>query len=136
MNTRTMVAALLGIIGGLTMGCLGMYLFLIQPFTTTWTHSGYNSAVAEAKLAAAELQLLRDGDTPKLIATLEGVLDAHLLNVAALEEAEPTLRDHQAEEAVSSVRQYRLRYPSAGGKDIQDKVMRVLQPKIHAPAAH
>ena len=59
-RTRTVVAALLGALAGLAVGCLGMYYLLIQPFLVAWSQSGYSSAVAEAKLTAIELRLLRE----------------------------------------------------------------------------
>ena len=135
-RTRTVVAVSLGAIAGFALGALCMYLFLIQPFIVTYARSGYSSAVAEAKQTATELRLLREGDTSKLAAILEAVLDTHILNTNALEETNPSWRDRQAEEAISSVREYRLRYPSqVTDKAFRDKVANALKPKSNPAAA-
>jgi len=136
MNPRTRIAAamILGTLAGVVLGCAGMYFFFLQPFAMTWTHSGYNSEVSAARLTALELQLLREGETPKLLNTLEGELDGHLVGAGLLEESEPKLRDHQAEEAISAVRQYRAKYPATyppgtDGATVQKRVHSVLERK-------
>ena len=96
----------------------------------------YVSAIAQARLLAVELQLVRDGETGKLVDILESSLDAHLIDAANIEAADQTYRDKDAERQLQSVRQYRAKYPLVHtDRDIQDKIARMLTPRIALPSS-
>ena len=89
-KTQVVIFSSVGVLIGGIVGVVCAYFFVLRPVSALTAQSMYVSAIAQARLLAVELQLVRDGETGKLVDILGSSLDAQLIDAANIEAADQT----------------------------------------------
>lgn len=110
---KALAAVLVSITIGVIVGITGMYLLILRPIVQTSAHSLYNERLQEARIAAMELTLLREGSYERLAGMLDTSLATGLTGASKFTGLGAEFCDGQTRDALVPIRQYLRENPAS-----------------------